>query len=218
MVVNSTYYIIFLLYLILFNPILCLPLSHHIVYSNPGMTYGRQFDHTHSLYSKLTRQSIDALKTYFKVEFLFKYRLSIILQPLINVMCPLTLLLSYSITPLFITIYLPYSLPPSLTQPLNHPFIFITIYLSHSLPSSLTHLLITIYLPHSLPPSLPLFLSQPPIHSQPSIYPIYVPHSLPLFLSHLFIHHHLCTLGRCMQRGLGPGRQAKESLQHTLAE
>ena len=30
------------------------------------MTYGRQFDHTHALYSKLTRQSIDALKMYFK--------------------------------------------------------------------------------------------------------------------------------------------------------
>jgi translation initiation factor 5B len=34
--------------------------------SNPQMTYGRQFDHTHALYSKLTRQSIDALKQYFK--------------------------------------------------------------------------------------------------------------------------------------------------------
>jgi len=36
--------------------------------SNPTLTYGRQFDHTHSLYSKLTRPSIDALKEFFKDE------------------------------------------------------------------------------------------------------------------------------------------------------
>jgi hypothetical protein len=30
------------------------------------MTYGRQFDHTNALYSKLSRQSIDALKVFFK--------------------------------------------------------------------------------------------------------------------------------------------------------
>jgi translation initiation factor 5B len=34
--------------------------------SNPGMTYGRQFDHTSPLYSKISRQSIDALKEFFK--------------------------------------------------------------------------------------------------------------------------------------------------------
>jgi translation initiation factor 5B len=34
--------------------------------SNPTLTYGRQFDHTNSLYSKLSRQSIDALKEFFK--------------------------------------------------------------------------------------------------------------------------------------------------------
>lgn len=33
---------------------------------NPTITYGRQFDATHSLYSTLTRQSIDALKENFK--------------------------------------------------------------------------------------------------------------------------------------------------------
>lgn len=34
--------------------------------SNPNITYGRQFDATHSLYSTLTRASIDALKENFK--------------------------------------------------------------------------------------------------------------------------------------------------------
>lgn len=34
--------------------------------SNPTMTYGRQFDSSHSLYSTLTRASIDALKANFK--------------------------------------------------------------------------------------------------------------------------------------------------------
>jgi len=34
--------------------------------SNPNLTYGRQFDSTHSLYSTLTRASIDALKENFK--------------------------------------------------------------------------------------------------------------------------------------------------------
>lgn len=33
---------------------------------NSTMTYGRQFDHTNALYSKITRQSIDALKQFFK--------------------------------------------------------------------------------------------------------------------------------------------------------
>jgi translation initiation factor 5B len=37
--------------------------------SNPTLMYGRQFDHTHSLYSKLTRASIDAAKEFFKDEF-----------------------------------------------------------------------------------------------------------------------------------------------------
>lgn len=34
--------------------------------SNPNITYGRQFDSSHSLYSSLTRASIDALKENFK--------------------------------------------------------------------------------------------------------------------------------------------------------
>jgi len=34
--------------------------------SNPTITYGRQFDSTHSLYSTLSRSSIDALKENFK--------------------------------------------------------------------------------------------------------------------------------------------------------
>lgn len=34
--------------------------------SNPNITYGRQFDSSHSLYSTLTRASIDALKANFK--------------------------------------------------------------------------------------------------------------------------------------------------------
>lgn len=34
--------------------------------SNPNITYGRQFDAAHSLYSTLTRESIDALKENFK--------------------------------------------------------------------------------------------------------------------------------------------------------
>jgi translation initiation factor 5B len=33
---------------------------------NPTITYGRQFDASHSLYSTLTRASIDALKSHFK--------------------------------------------------------------------------------------------------------------------------------------------------------
>ena len=36
--------------------------------SNPNIMYGRQFDHTNALYSKLSRQSIDALKEFFKEE------------------------------------------------------------------------------------------------------------------------------------------------------
>jgi len=34
--------------------------------TNPTLTYGRQFDSTHALYSTLTRASIDALKLNFK--------------------------------------------------------------------------------------------------------------------------------------------------------
>ena len=33
---------------------------------NPTMTYGRQFDHTGVLYSRISRDSIDALKEFFK--------------------------------------------------------------------------------------------------------------------------------------------------------
>lgn len=34
--------------------------------SNPNLQYGRQFDSSHSLYSTLTRASIDALKANFR--------------------------------------------------------------------------------------------------------------------------------------------------------
>jgi translation initiation factor 5B len=34
--------------------------------SNPTMTFGRQFDHQYPLYSKISRESIDALKEFFK--------------------------------------------------------------------------------------------------------------------------------------------------------
>jgi translation initiation factor 5B len=34
--------------------------------SNPTLTYGRQFDHTQTLYSKISRASIDACKEFFK--------------------------------------------------------------------------------------------------------------------------------------------------------
>jgi translation initiation factor 5B len=33
--------------------------------ANPTMTYGRQFDHTGVLYSKISRDSVDALKDFF---------------------------------------------------------------------------------------------------------------------------------------------------------
>lgn len=33
--------------------------------SNPTITYGRQFDHTQALYSKISRASIDACKDFF---------------------------------------------------------------------------------------------------------------------------------------------------------
>ena len=33
--------------------------------SNPTLYYGRQFDHTNALYSKINRASIDALKEFF---------------------------------------------------------------------------------------------------------------------------------------------------------
>ena len=36
--------------------------------SNPTLTYGRQFDHTNTLYSKISRESIDALKEFYKDE------------------------------------------------------------------------------------------------------------------------------------------------------
>mmetsp|Transcript_7232 Transcript_7232/g.11613 ORF Transcript_7232/g.11613 Transcript_7232/m.11613 type:complete len:433 (+) Transcript_7232:185-1483(+) len=36
--------------------------------SNPTLTYGRQFDHKYPVYSKLSRESIDALKEFFKDE------------------------------------------------------------------------------------------------------------------------------------------------------
>ena len=35
---------------------------------NPGMTFGRHFTDEHALYSELSRESIDALKKYFKDE------------------------------------------------------------------------------------------------------------------------------------------------------
>ena len=36
--------------------------------SNPTMTYGRQFDHTNAIYSRISRESIDALKEFFKAD------------------------------------------------------------------------------------------------------------------------------------------------------
>eukprot|EP00600_Ochromonadales_sp_CCMP1393_P001143 CAMPEP_0174990070 /NCGR_PEP_ID=MMETSP0004_2-20121128/21099_1 /TAXON_ID=420556 /ORGANISM="Ochromonas sp., Strain CCMP1393" /LENGTH=1009 /DNA_ID=CAMNT_0016243601 /DNA_START=13 /DNA_END=3044 /DNA_ORIENTATION=+ len=36
--------------------------------SNPTLYYGRQFDHSHTLYSKISRPSIDALKEFFAKE------------------------------------------------------------------------------------------------------------------------------------------------------
>ena len=40
--------------------------SIKIACDNSTMTYGRQFDDKNALYSKISRQSIDALKQYFK--------------------------------------------------------------------------------------------------------------------------------------------------------
>lgn len=34
--------------------------------SNPTLTFGRQFDHTQAIYSKISRSSIDALKEFFR--------------------------------------------------------------------------------------------------------------------------------------------------------
>jgi translation initiation factor 5B len=34
--------------------------------ANPTLTFGRQFDHTPVIYSKISRASIDALKEFFK--------------------------------------------------------------------------------------------------------------------------------------------------------
>ena len=34
--------------------------------ANPTLTFGRQFDHTSTIYSKISRTSIDALKEFFK--------------------------------------------------------------------------------------------------------------------------------------------------------
>jgi translation initiation factor 5B len=34
--------------------------------ANPTLTFGRQFDHTQPMYSKISRASIDALKEFFK--------------------------------------------------------------------------------------------------------------------------------------------------------
>jgi translation initiation factor 5B len=36
--------------------------------TNPTMTYGRQFDHTGAVYSRISRESIDALKEFFKAD------------------------------------------------------------------------------------------------------------------------------------------------------
>lgn len=54
--------------------------------SNPTLMYGRQFDHTNSLYSKLTRQSIDAAKEFFKDEFTKEdWQLVVKLKKLFNI-------------------------------------------------------------------------------------------------------------------------------------
>jgi translation initiation factor 5B len=56
--------------------------------SNPTLTYGRQFDHTHPLYSKISRPSIDALKEFFKRCVLFKKKLltNNILLPIVKLL------------------------------------------------------------------------------------------------------------------------------------
>jgi len=33
---------------------------------NPNIAYGRQFDHTNTLYSKISRESLDVLKEYYR--------------------------------------------------------------------------------------------------------------------------------------------------------
>ena len=54
--------------------------------SNPTITYGRQFDASNMLYSKLTRESIDALKAHFKDELEKEdWRLVIKLKKVFNI-------------------------------------------------------------------------------------------------------------------------------------
>lgn len=55
--------------------------------SNPNITYGRQFDSSHLLYSTLTRASIDALKTNFKDQLENEdWRLVIKLKKVFNIL------------------------------------------------------------------------------------------------------------------------------------
>lgn len=55
--------------------------------SNPNITYGRQFDASHSLYSTLTRASIDALKEHFKDQLETEdWRLVVKLKKVFNIL------------------------------------------------------------------------------------------------------------------------------------
>ena len=55
--------------------------------SNPNLTYGRQFDATHSLYSTLTRASIDALKANFKDKLdMEEWKLVVKLKKVFNIL------------------------------------------------------------------------------------------------------------------------------------
>merc|ERR1712157_494940 len=55
--------------------------------SNPNLTYGRQFDATHSLYSTLTRASIDALKANFKDKLdMDEWKLVVKLKKVFNIL------------------------------------------------------------------------------------------------------------------------------------
>ena len=55
--------------------------------SNPNITYGRQFDASHMLYSTLTRASIDALKEHFKDQLSTEdWRLVVKLKKVFNIL------------------------------------------------------------------------------------------------------------------------------------
>jgi translation initiation factor 5B len=53
--------------------------------SNPTLTYGRQFDHTHALYSRLTRVGIDALKEFHREDKDVDWPLVVKLKKVFNI-------------------------------------------------------------------------------------------------------------------------------------